>query len=203
MKKEVLNLNGYRVVYCPGHFRAMRGTGYEGYVYEHVLVAEEFLGRSLTDDEVVHHLDLNRANNRKSNLLVLLSGQHSKLHYWLSRGCPMVSDPQNNFLKKSSFCELDIPVYCSVCDRCVQSVSGKYCSFECYSFRNRKCKSRPSKKELEEDIRSMTWTAMGVKYGVSSSAVKKWAVSYGIVFAPRRSLSVRELSRKNSFVDQS
>lgn len=64
-------LNGYVTVYCPSHPRAMCGTGYEGYVYEHILVAESMLGRPLLSDEVVHHLDFDKSNNTHTNLLVL------------------------------------------------------------------------------------------------------------------------------------
>lgn len=70
--------NGYVEVLCPNNKRANKSTGL---VYEHVLVAEELLGRSLKSGECVHHLDMNRSNNDPSNIIVFkTSGDHSKYH---------------------------------------------------------------------------------------------------------------------------
>lgn len=44
-----------------------------GYVPEHILVAEESVGRHLNDGEYVHHRDGNRQNNDPSNLEVMYS----------------------------------------------------------------------------------------------------------------------------------
>jgi len=51
-----------------------------GYVYEHRLIAEQILGRYLNDDEVVHHKNGKRWDNRLENLEVLFKVEHSKLH---------------------------------------------------------------------------------------------------------------------------
>lgn len=48
--------------------------------YPHRVVAETILGRSLTKDEHVHHIDRCRSNNDPSNLLVIASRDHIKLH---------------------------------------------------------------------------------------------------------------------------
>lgn len=48
--------------------------------YVHRVVAETVLKRSLEDDEVVHHIDGDKLNNQPSNLVVLKSASHSKLH---------------------------------------------------------------------------------------------------------------------------
>lgn len=61
--------NGYRVVYENGHE-----------IKEHILVMEKKLGRKLTTDEVVHHIDGNKTNNNPNNLLVMNRGEHSRLH---------------------------------------------------------------------------------------------------------------------------
>jgi hypothetical protein len=70
-------VNGYRCTYDPTHPRAHPN----GYVYEHILIAEQKLGRPLLPKEVVHHLDGDKANNSPENLIVLDSqSEHITLH---------------------------------------------------------------------------------------------------------------------------
>lgn len=49
--------------------------------FEHVLVAEAALGRKLKRDEVVHHINLNKADNRNCNLLICSNAYHRWLHH--------------------------------------------------------------------------------------------------------------------------
>ena len=67
--------NGYRWIYRPEQLRAHSN----GYVYEHIIVAEEKLGRSLLPGERVHHCDGDRLNNAPDNLEVFAS-QAEHLH---------------------------------------------------------------------------------------------------------------------------
>jgi hypothetical protein len=48
--------------------------------YEHRIIMEQVLGRKLLPNEVVHHIDGNGRNNVVSNLKVMFSSEHSKLH---------------------------------------------------------------------------------------------------------------------------
>lgn len=55
-----------------------------GYVPEHRLIMENHLGRYLTPEELVHHLDGDRTNNKIENLHLFKSiGGHLKYHSFL------------------------------------------------------------------------------------------------------------------------
>jgi hypothetical protein len=50
-----------------------------GYVLEHILVAEKMLGRALKPGEEVHHKNRKRADNRPSNLQIF----STHLAHWM------------------------------------------------------------------------------------------------------------------------
>lgn len=58
------------------------GRGQANYRAEHRIVAEQTLGRLLTPDEQVHHLNGDKSDNRPGNLLVLSNAEHQKMHDW-------------------------------------------------------------------------------------------------------------------------
>lgn len=71
-----INHNGYIEILLPEHHRARKN----GYVFEHILFAEEKVGRKLNSDEVVHHKNEIKTDNRPSNLMIMESSKHTKIH---------------------------------------------------------------------------------------------------------------------------
>lgn len=54
-------------------------------IARHRQISEIILGRQLTDDEVVHHIDENPQNNDPKNLLIMYREDHIRLHLFLNR----------------------------------------------------------------------------------------------------------------------
>ncbi len=68
--------DGYTAIYFPEHPKATK----EGYIMEHDLVMECFIGRHLNENEVVHHKNHKRSDNRLSNLQLMTIKEHAALH---------------------------------------------------------------------------------------------------------------------------
>jgi HNH endonuclease len=66
---------GYVYLYRPDHPRAV-----QGYVKRANLVVKERIGRSIRPNEVVHHRNGNKQDDRPANLQVMTKGEHQRLH---------------------------------------------------------------------------------------------------------------------------
>lgn len=151
-------LNGYRVILVPNHPKAMRSNNWNGYVYEHIVVAENKLGRSLCVGEHVHHIDKNRANNAPENLAILSNSAHSLTHGAERR-------------KTRPIC---------ICGKATRTMKNIYCSRAC-DMRAKGFGKCPDKETLMFAMRNNSMCAVGRMFGVSDNAVRKWARKYGLL----------------------
>lgn len=66
---------GYIGIYFPDHPKSK-----DGYILEHRLVMECVIGRHLSEDECVHHINGIKSDNRIENLQLMTQTEHRRLH---------------------------------------------------------------------------------------------------------------------------
>ena len=144
----------YKSIYLPNHPRAMSN----GCVYEHILVAEQKLGRQLKDSECVHHIDENKRNNDPNNLMVFNStSSHSGFH-------------NGNKLIK-----LEDGTY---------STNGKIL-YQMHKINNKAYKDNniPSKEQLMNNLieNNINKSRVAKLYNVSQTTIRHWCKRYKII----------------------
>lgn len=139
--------------------------------YEHRLIAEKMLGRKLRKGECVHHIDENKRNNVPSNLMIFVSvAAHTMFHM----GGELIPTNEKNVYD----CKSNSIYTCEICGKILKDYRATKC-LSCSRITRRKAK-RPDPDTLVQEIKNSSYLAVGKKYGVSDSAVKKWLRSYGI-----------------------
>lgn len=113
----------------------------------------------------LHHKDGDIHNNTLENLELLCANCHAQTDNYAGRK----SSAQNK------------------CKRCGKNIpnSREFCSKSCANktreYPDRYKVAHPSKQQLKKDMESMSWLAIGRKYGVSDNAVRKWARKYDLL----------------------
>lgn len=72
-----LDKEGYVFILKPDHPRANQ----KGYIREHILIMEKIIGRCLWPEEVIHHINGIKSDNRASNLMKFdNNASHTRYH---------------------------------------------------------------------------------------------------------------------------
>lgn len=72
-----IDRDGYVYIYKPDH----PYSNSQSYVFEHRLVMEEYLERYLDPDEISHHCNEIRNDNKIENLDLILRPEHARIHH--------------------------------------------------------------------------------------------------------------------------
>ncbi len=76
MVKEYKKDKGYILLYKPNHPNSKKN-----YIFEHRFVVENKIGRYLTKNEIVHHINGVKNDNRIENLMLFENqSKHAKFH---------------------------------------------------------------------------------------------------------------------------
>ena len=177
--------NGYVEIMMPDHPNARRN----GTVFEHRLMAEKKLGRILTKEETVHHIDGNKCNNDLDNLMVFkTSADHSAFH----KGVKAVKDGDVWCCLDKGYDNTEL---CPICHINYKDKQADMC-IDCWRELNNKFIKntnieRPSRETLKNQIRINSFVDIGKEYGVSDNAVRKWCKFYNL---PYHSYDIHSLS---------
>lgn len=183
----------YLCEFAPDNPRATK----EGYVYTHVLVAEKKLGRYLTPEECVHHVDHDKYNNDPSNLMIFKTiADHTAFH----QGVPAIQDgdvwwcPTKGIGLVCPMCFGIKDRKAPMCRQCYNKQQALLKTEERLSMRANgnvaliqqeinsidKTTGMPRREILKEQIRNNSFSSVGKMYGVTDNTVRKWCEKYGL-----------------------
>lgn len=174
-------INNYIGIYKPNHHRSMSN----GIVYEHILVAENIVGRPLENDEVVHHKDHCRTNNNPDNLMIFATNSdHARFH---SREYEKLIKLNNG----TYICTVKDDIYkCPICGK-NKNKSSKLCT-NCN--KEKQAQNIPAKEELKHILLYRNLSKIGEIYNVTDNAIRKWCKKYNL---PHSAKILKQLSDKD------
>ena len=79
LKNRLLSGDSRWMVPAPTYYKGKKYIK-NRYVYEHRLIMEEYLGRLLESEELVHHINGDKLDNRLKNLEIVSRSKHSYMH---------------------------------------------------------------------------------------------------------------------------
>ena len=200
-------IGNYYAVYFPNHHRAHT----DGCVYEHIIIAEQKLGRYLKDSEVVHHIDFNGLNNDPNNLLILQdTSEHTKLHNYIKNNIPYIikynidGSAYIKYIEEENSCFMilsnNIINRCIDCGNIIEKDAIR-CK-KCFLIKKRNiinlCGNNnqysfnfPTRDSLKYQIRNLPFTSIAKLYNVTDNTIRKWCKYYNL---PYHSYEIRKIS---------
>ena len=177
----ITKMGKYLCTFCPDNPRATK----EGYVYVHVLAAEQKLGRYLTKEECVHHIDEDKYNNTEENIIVFkTNADHAAFHkgveavqdgdvWWCPNKkaclvCPICGEPKSN---KSKICHT-----CRTLEGARKKIEKRLRQLNI----NRKVFDEDFRIQLKKDIRSGNFSEVAKIYNVTDNAIRKWCDKFDL-----------------------
>ena len=156
--------NGYWTVKVPEHPGCEKHGSYKGWEYEHRYLMEVAIGRVLSSDEVVHHVNGDRLDNRLENLAVMTRTEHTLLHAGVDA--------------------------MSRCERCGKPISKRArlcndCARESESVMPR-TDDISTAVSIATDVMEHGYNAVARKFGISDNGLRKWLKRHGFHPCGRR-----------------
>ncbi|MGE5438001.1 MAG: hypothetical protein ACM3O3_12325 [Syntrophothermus sp.] len=163
--------NGYNVVKVNNHKKSWEN----GFVYEHIIVAEKILNRYLYDNEIVHHIDENKLNNNKNNIIVFTNKkEHTRFHKLKLNIHNLI------LLKNGSYKVDDKYIIDNKCIDCESTISKNAIRCLKCSHEKQRKSIRPSSEELYELLLKNNFSKVGRMFNVTYTSIKKWCKQYNI-----------------------
>jgi len=85
-KKRIMTSDGYFAIRIKEKFPQSFGNGY---IKEHVYIMQKNIGRIITKQEIVHHKNGDKLDNRIENLEIMSPQEHARIHYEQRKTCPV------------------------------------------------------------------------------------------------------------------